>query len=218
MRGRLAALLIVVPLATACAGPVVPTAGLPASAASSSSTTSSSTSASTFSPGPATAAPIASPSSRPTSSPAAAVLLDQSLLGILPPDVDGIPVAAEPDSFAQAAADPDFVRNVASAVFAVVVDGADLASGVVARLRPGRYSETLFRDWRDSYNEGACAQAGGVARNAQADMDGRTVYIASCAGGLRVYHAYLPERGTIVSLFSTGDRRFGERLMSDLRP
>lgn len=217
MTRRLAALLVLVPLATACTGPVVPTPGLPtpglpASAPAPSSTTS---------PRPATpspAVPAASPSSAPASSPVAAVLLDESLLGILPPDIDGVAVAAEPDSFAQAAADPGFVGNVASAAFAVVVDGADLASGVVARLRPGRYSETLFRDWRDSYNEGACAQSGGVAGNAEAEMDGRTVYIATCAGGLRVYHAYLPERGTIVSLFSTGDRRFGERLMSDLRP
>ena len=76
----------------------------------------------------------------------------------------------------------------------------------------------MFRDWRDTYNEGACGQAGGVAGNAQADLGGRTVYIATCAGGLRVYHAYLPERGVIVSLLSVGERRFGEQLMGGLRP
>ncbi len=115
-------------------------------------------------------------------------------------------------------ADPEFDRNVEAAAFAVVVDGADLASGVVARLRPGLYSDALFRDWRDSYDAGACAQAGGVVGNAEAELGGRTVHITRCAGGLLVYHVYLPERDAIVSLFSLGDRRFGEHLVGGLRP
>jgi len=148
----------------------------------------------------------------------AAVELDPALLSILPSAVDGAAVTAEPDSFPDAAADPDFAANVQAAVFAVVVDGGDLASGVVARLRPGVYSDAFFRDWRDTYNQGACAQAGGVVGNAEAELGGRTVHITSCAGGLLVYHAYLPERDVLISLFSLGDRRFGEQLMRDLRP
>jgi hypothetical protein len=130
----------------------------------------------------------------------------------------GVPIRLEPDALASALSDPDFGRNVEAAAFAVAVDAGDLASGVVARLRPGVYTDALFRDWRDTYNAGACGQAGGVAGNAQADMGGRTVYIATCAGDLRVYHAYLPERGVIVSLLSVGGRRFGEQLMGGLRP
>jgi hypothetical protein len=183
----------------------------------------------------AVATPIASPSAGAAASPdgsapagpsddpgataaAPTVSFDEALLRFLPPDIGGVMVVAEPDAFAQAAADPDFARNVEAAAFAVAVDGDDLASGVVAQLRPGVYDEALFRDWRDTYNEGACGQAGGVAGNAQAELGGRTVYIATCAGGLRVYHAYLPERDVIVSLFSLGDRRFGEQLMGGLRP
>ena len=150
--------------------------------------------------------------------PAASVALDESLLGVLPPDVGGVPIRLEPDALASALSDPDFARNVEAAAFAVAVDAGDLASGVVARLRPGVYTDALFRDWRDTYNAGACGQAGGVAGNAQADLGGRTVYIATCAGDLRVYHAYLPERGVIVSLLSVGQRRFGEQLMGGLRP
>ncbi len=127
-------------------------------------------------------------------------------------------IRLEPDALTTALADPDFARNVEAAAFAVAVDAGDLASGVVARLRPGVYTEELFRDWRDTYNAGACGQAGGVAGNAQANLGGRTVYIGTCAGDLRVYHAYLPERGVIVSLLSVGPRRFGEQLMGGLRP
>lgn len=185
---------------------------------------------------PATPAPsaVATPEARPSpgavASPSAPgtepgpdasglrAVLDESLLAVLPPDLDGVAVRSEPDAFAEAAADPDFGRNVASAAFAVVVGGDDLASGVVAKLRPGVFGDALFRDWRDTYNEGACAQAGGVTGNAEADIGGRTVYIGTCAGGVRVYHAWLPARGVIVSLFSFGEGRFGERLMDGLRP
>ena len=163
------------------------------------------------------AAPTAATTSAP-SSVAGAVVRDDALLAILPPDLDGTPVTAEEDSFTEAATDPAFAHNVARAAFGVVVAGGDLASGVVAELVPGVYSDAFFRDWRDSYNEGACSQAGGVVGNAEAEIDGRTVYIASCSGGLHVYHAYVEERNVVVSLFSVGDGRFGERLMRDLRP
>ncbi len=162
-----------------------------------------------------TPAPGGSPSG-PLGSPP--VELDLTLLAILPPAVDGVPVTAEPDSFGEAVADPDFAANVQAAVFAVVVDANDLASGVVARLRPGVYSEAFFRSWRDSYDAGACSQAGGVLSNAQTALGGRTVHITRCAQQLLIYHAYLPGRDVVVSLFSLGDRRFGERLMGDLRP
>ena len=89
---------------------------------------------------------------------------------------------------------------------------------MVAQLVPGTFSEAFFRDWRDSYDEGACGQAGGVAATAETELGGRTVYITTCAGGLRTYHAWVEERGAVVSAFSLGERRFGEQLMAGLRP
>ena len=145
-------------------------------------------------------------------------VLDPALLSILPASVSGIPVAAEPGSFADAVADPAFVANVTSAAFATVVDGNDLASGVVAKLREGVWSDTFFRDWRDTYDAGACTSAGGVAGNAQSSLSGRIVYITNCNGALLVYHVWLPERGVLISLFSVGSRRFGEQVMAGLRP
>ncbi len=143
---------------------------------------------------------------------------DPSLLALLPATIEDVVVTEEPESFADAVGDPDFVASVEAAAFPFVTQSSDLASGVVARLRPGVFSDAFFRDWRDSYNAGACAQAGGVVGNAEADLGGRTVHIASCAGGLLVYHAYLPGRNVLVSMFSVGERRFGEQLMSGLQP
>jgi hypothetical protein len=171
---------------------------------------------------PAAATPLPSPATpRPTGpsgSPASGLVNDPSLLGILPAEVAGVALASEPESFDVAAGDPAFTANVEAAAFAVVVDGDDLASGVVARLKPGVFSDAFYRDWRDTYDEGACSQAGGVTGHAQAELGGRTVFITSCAGGLRTYHAHLAERGVVVSLFALGDRRFGEQIMAALRP
>lgn len=167
------------------------------------------------SPAAVSPAPAASPAS-PAASPA--VAHDPTLLSILPASIDGASPIDDPQSLAEAVTNPDFGANVESAAFAVVVDGNDLASGVLAQLRPGVYSEAFFRDWRDTYNQGACAQAGGVVGNAEAELGGRTVHVTSCAGGLLVYHTYLPDRGVVVSMFSLGERRFGEQLMRGLRP
>lgn len=174
----------------------------------------------TASPADRTPAPPSPPATRAarTDAPATATLRDDALLGILPPTVDGVPVRVEAESFADAVRDPAFARTVEAAAFAVAVDGEDLASGVVARLRPGAFSDGMYRDWRETFGEGACGPAGGVTRNAEAEIGGRPVHITTCGGGLTVHHAWLPERGVIVSLFSLGPRRFGERLMAGLRP
>jgi hypothetical protein len=168
------------------------------------------------------ATPLATPvmqsagSGSPQSS--ASVAEDPSLLGILPASVAGVAVNQEHQAFTDATADPAFADSIEAAAFAVAVDGGDLASGLVARPRAGRYSDAWFRDWRETYDQGACGQAGGVGRRAEALLGGRTVYITSCTGGLRVYHAYVEQRGLVVSLFSLGERRFGEQLMAGLRP
>ncbi len=171
----------------------------------------------TAAPTPA-GSPTPQPTPLPTPQPSgAAVLLDETLLKILPPTVAGAPITSEADSFAQAITDPAFVANVDRAAFAVVVDGNDLASGVIAHLRPGVYSDALWSDWRTTYDEGSCAQAGGVLARASSTSAGREVFVTTCAGGLRVYQAWLSGPGVIVSLFSVGDRKFGEQLMAGLQ-
>ena len=166
---------------------------------------------------PASGSPAASPAS-PSPIAGDTAVRDDSLLSILPPDVESAPVTVEEASFDEAVRDPAFAEYVARAAFGIVTTPTDLASGVVAQLRPGRLDDTFLADWRETYNEGACSQAGGVATNAETELGGRTVYIAACGGGLTVYHAAVPERDVIVSLFSIGEGRFGEQLMRDLRP
>jgi hypothetical protein len=166
-------------------------------------------------PGLPTGAPV---SSAPGTPPPGVAVEDPSLIAVLPAAVAGQPVVLESQAFVDALADPAFAANVEAAVFGVVVAGNDLSSAMVARPVPGVWSEAWFRDWRDSYDQGACGQSGGVAGNAEAVLGGRTVYIGTCAGGLRTYHAWLEGRGLLVSAFSVGEGRYGERLMAGLRP
>jgi hypothetical protein len=82
----------------------------------------------------------------------------------------------------------------------------------VVRLRDARRDDTWFRDWRDSYDEAACASAGGVARRAETGVGGRTIFVGSCAGGAFTYHVRLGDGGTLVSFTSVGPGRLGEEL------
>jgi hypothetical protein len=162
----------------------------------------------------------ASPSKLPVprASPGTGTVEDVDLLAILPADVDAIAVEPEHQAYVDAVSDEAFAQNVRRAAFGVAVSGSDLVSAVVAEPQPGTFSDSFFRDWRETYNQGACGQGGGVVGNAETQIAGRTVYITTCAGGLRTYHTWLAERGTIVSAFSLGDRRLGETLMEGLRP
>ena len=168
-------------------------------------------------PSPEQPSGVPVPSASGTPPPGVAVE-DPSLIAVLPAAVAGQPVVLESQAFADAIADPAFAANVEAAAFGVVVAGNDLSSAMVARPVSGVWSEAWFRDWRDSYDEGACGQSGGVAGTAEAELGGRTVYIGTCAGGLRTYHAWLEGRGLLVSAFSVGEERYGERLMAGLRP
>ena len=156
--------------------------------------------------------------SSPIPSDATGALEDPALIAILPAEVAGNPVTLEPLAFAEAMADPGFAANIEAAAFGIVIAGNDLASAVVARPVDGAFTDAWFRDWRDSYNQGACDQAGGMAGNAEAELGGRTVHIGTCAGGLRTYHAWIEDGGLLVSAFSIGEGRFGEQLMAGLRP
>ena len=124
---------------TAAAASVQPATPAPQSPGSASSPSAPAGSAS---------AALASPSSGlQSAAPGTGVVMDPALLQILPAAIGTATVSIEPDSFAEAVQDPSFVANVDSAAFAVVTEGEDLASGVVAHLRPDVYSDAFFRSF-----------------------------------------------------------------------
>lgn len=178
---------------------------------------------------PATLPPPAS-SPAPTSAPAslAAVVPDPTLLDILPIGGDGLILTYDPDTTARIAADPGLAADASGLAVGLATLGRaagrtagpldDLAVVSVARLRDPAASEEWFRDWRDTYDTAACAQAGGVARRAESTINGRTVFIGSCAGGAFTYHVRTDDGATVISITSIGARRVGEAILRRLAP
>jgi hypothetical protein len=148
------------------------------------------------------------------------VAVDPSLVRLLPAAVGGIGVAFSPEATQEVVADKTLVASVAGIAYGQAIDPAtgDLVVAAVVRLYPGVYSDAFFRGWRGTYDEGACAQAGGVAGRAEATIGGRQVHIGTCGGGAHTYHVFLEMSGVMVSATSVGPRRFGEQLMANLRP
>jgi hypothetical protein len=168
------------------------------------------------SPVVAASAPVSPPPSATASAP---VAVDDDLLAVLPPTIGGLDRQHDVGLDGQLASDPAVAAAASAIATGLYVDPAnEFVYAAVIRVRPGRFSDGFFRDWRDTFDRGACAQAGGVTGNAEAEIGGRETFIGSCAGGLRTYHTFLVERGLIVSASAVGERRLGEALIRDLRP
>lgn len=165
---------------------------------------------------PTSFGPPPSPSPPDNTSP---VVLDPMLLEVLPDSIEGAPVTEALDEAALALTDPALPRIATALDVGVAVDTAtaDLVTAHVVKLRPDAFTEATFRQWRDSFDEGACAGAGGVRGVAQATIDERTVHITSCVSGQLTYHLWLMEQDILISASSIGDGRFGEKLMDSLR-
>lgn len=149
----------------------------------------------------------------------APVTIDSSLLGYLPPILADSPVTEDVTEAATALGDPALPR-IATGLDAAVAGPSGTGDLVVAwlvRLRSGAFGDEVFRQWRDSYDEGACAAAGGILGNAEADIGGRHAFITSCAGGLHTYHLWLEAEDVLISASSIGEGRYGELLLADLR-
>lgn len=173
---------------------------------------------------PATSTPVRSPVPSPTASAlpvpsSGRAVTDPALLEHLPAEVDDLEVMRSPESDLAAASDPVVTEFGAGVVTGLAIDPAsgDFAYATLVRLRPGAFTEELYRSWRDSFDEGACSQAGGVARTAIAEISGREVHLDSCEGGVRTYHVWLQESRVLVSVSSLGNRRLGELLVEGLR-
>jgi hypothetical protein len=147
------------------------------------------------------------------------VSVDPALLAILPEAIDGIPVREDADAAALAQNDPALSQIATTVDAAVAVDTGtnNLVYVLVVQLRPGTFGGATYDQWRNSFDEGACAASDGVAGRAEATLGGRQAFITTCAKGIRTYHVLLEEQDVVISASSIGDGRFGETLMETLR-
>jgi hypothetical protein len=175
----------------------------------------------TGTPGASAGSGQASPSSSPGSSSvtSGAVRIDPALLAVLPSTVDGATIAEAPEAEAESATDRTLSGSVdrLASGFVHSADGTNWAYASIVALKANAFNEPFYRDWRDTFDRGACSQAGGVTGSAQSSVGGRLVFIGRCAGGLLTYHAYLPGTNLLVSISALGPQRYGERVIQGLR-
>jgi len=147
------------------------------------------------------------------------IAIEPELLAFLPASIGQIPVVEDLDVAGEALSDPAITRIATGVDVAVAVDAGtgNLVTAWIVRLRPGAFGEEVYRQWRESYDEGACQAGGGVVGLAQAELGGRNTYVTSCVTALRTYHVWLEEQNVLISASSIGEGRFGEILMSTLR-
>ena len=94
----------------------------------------------------------------------------------------------------------------------------EFAYASVIALQPGVFDDGFYRSWRDSFDAGACSQAGGVAGHA-AGADRRANDVHRALHRRRpTYHVRLDEPDPIVSVSSLGDTKLGEQLVQGLHP
>ena len=158
-------------------------------------------------------------SSSPTPDEVTPAVIDATLLEVLPESVGGAPVTEALDEAALALADPALPRIASALDVGLALDEVtgNLVTAHVVRIRETAFDDATYRQWRDSYDDGACTAAGGIIGRAEATIDERTVFVTSCVAGLRTYHVWIEDEHLLISASSVGEGRFGELLMSDLR-
>jgi hypothetical protein len=167
----------------------------------------------------AAASPSLTPSTPPASGPTT-ILVDRSLLDVLPTSIKGVPLVGNSDGEAHDLTDPALAGEASALAAALAIDTktGDFAYVTVVRLRIGVYSDAYFQSWRETFDEGACSQAGGVSQSsAEADIGGHHTYIGHCVGGILTYHVHLGPGDLIVSISALGDQRFGQLVVEGLR-
>lgn len=159
------------------------------------------------------------PRPSPTPDEATPAVIDPALLEYLPASIEGFPVTEAVDEAAVALADPALSQIATAVDVGLALDKAtgNLVTAHVVRLRDGAFDDATYRLWRDSFDAGACAAAGGVDGRIEATIDGRTVFVTSCVGDLRTYHLWIEDEHLLISASSVGAGRFGELLMNDLQ-
>jgi hypothetical protein len=149
-------------------------------------------------------------------------VVDAGLLGLLPAEVAGVPITPDLETASEIAGEGSVDASVSAIAVATAFgppgqDGeGDYVVITVVRLRPDRFDDAFFRDWRDTFDAAVCDQAGGVTGRAEAEIAGHPTWIGTCTGGVHTYHATLQDDSVIVSMQGLGEGRFGELIVAGL--
>jgi hypothetical protein len=147
------------------------------------------------------------------------VRIDASLLSVLPTEVDGLSVLESTEAEADAQANGSLASLSDGVVGALAIDPGtgDFVLVDVVRLRTGAMNDATYRSWRDTFDAGVCVDSG-VTGNAESTIGGRTVEVGTCGNGFHTYHAWIQDKGLLLSASTGGTRELGQLLFENLKP
>jgi len=155
----------------------------------------------------------------PPTAGAGATVVDPSLLDQLPATVEEVAMTPDAETAAEIARTIDLEAGVEAIAVAIYPSLDDYAVVTVARLRQGVFDEDWFRDWRETFDQGVCQQAGGVdPGHSEIELAGRQVFRSTCVGGVVMHHLWLPEMQSIISIQGAGALDVGRRVLESLEP
>jgi hypothetical protein len=140
--------------------------------------------------------------------------IDPTLLGKLPAQVGGDPIAEAAGIEAQDLDNADLpasFEGIAEGSIGEITD-ANWLRVSIGRLRPEAQTDDFYTNWRDQYDQGVCSRADGVASTQIETMADRSVDVATCKGGVIAYTVRFAD-GLLVSAQDLGPRRLGRQLM-----
>lgn len=173
----------------------------------------------TPSPSPVSASPaVSSPST-----PAHELVVDATLLDILPATVGGVTLDPDPATARTLIGNAALSASASGVAMARYVRAGDstaddLAIVSIVQLRPGVFSEPFFDAWRRDYDGSACEPVGGIAGTEdEVAIASFSVHTGTCVEGATTYHAHL-DGDRLVSIIAVGPADLGAGVIAGLRP
>lgn len=174
----------------------------------------------TSSASPSATAPAVKASPSPTLRVGAyGLVIDPSLVHLLPATIVGAPVTESGELEAAAMGDAQLPTHVASYAAAIVgsLGDPDWAQVQFLALKPNA-GTSFYAAWRDQVESAGCSQASGIASRARRDIGGWPVDVTTCVGGAMLYQLELQDQGVLVSVTALGPKKLGEQAVAALGP
>lgn len=145
---------------------------------------------------------------------ASGLRISPSLLFGMPTTVGGSPLIEDVLQELQALDDPTYGSAFESYYAARIGDITDPNWLLVTfeELKPGAQNEEFYASWRDGWFATACSQADGLGSTSVETIDGWSVDLGTCKGGVLVY-VLAVDNGVLISMMDFGPRRLGRQFV-----
>jgi hypothetical protein len=149
---------------------------------------------------------------------ASGLRINPSLLSNIPLNVGGSPLIEDVIQELQALDDATYAAAFTS-YYAARVNNVGDANWLLVTLeerKPEAVNQEFYDQWRDSWFNVSCSQAEGLGSTSTETINGWTVDVGECRGGVVVYVVAIDD-GVLLSMMDLGPRRLGRQLIQAIK-